>query len=716
MFVDRSKPEARPEQRRQRRAAASMLKTTTRAVSVAVVLVSMLAAVGAQDLGRGSLASNGVEPTLKVASASAGKLMSFTVEGLPSPATPNVVALFLLSPTKAEIPFVHGAVIGLDLAALVVSAPVPVDARGTAKFELRVDPAWDGFEVHVQCVVIDDRVQPPFVMTDSRALVVGTDDPELVLARDAGGGLVDVVRVRSDGRAGVTLGALRGLALLDLDMASISELRRFTPGVSRPCVVAQKRAVQLADGSTLFAARSNTADLVLRAHASGRVEVVASFGPFSLQGVVAAGAEHVALLEGLVPRLWIYRTSGNFKGSNSALRDATPSGGVVIEPMSLCMGARVLALSDKARGVYLVPLDGGAATRAVLPPSGGRSPVFHDEEIARSGDGRVFAFGAGSDKKVKDIYVLRDDGAAVNVTQRATDYQEVGYGNIGRRTEIELNHDGSIVSYVDDGGQEPEGYVTPVTFPNPVHITTTRAFVDSIDIGSTSRFPVKGGGIVFAGLDEASIDVFFTPALRDHDIRPLTNTANATAAPWGLGAKLSIVDMGSTSTQESWLLQARRQGALSDEVWWLEPGAQRGRVLSRAFAGRGAALPTTQRVLLEDQNGVVIADLSQGTAATLTLGTGSVQALSSAPGQAVVALTFGAPSAQELFVVDGQGGSQRLAASLGAAGDVLAFHASGQVHLLSAPGVKGRALLRWRASDQLQQLGADGFVGFLQVH
>ncbi|MCA8970323.1 MAG: hypothetical protein KDC95_11080 [Planctomycetes bacterium] len=690
------------------------MKSRLSRLSLFAAFVACVAPVHAQEFGRGSLGSNGVEPRLEVRSASPGNPMRFVIDDVAPSSTTTIPVMVLVSPRKANIPFVEGSVVGVDLTATLLLGPALVDARGSAEISVPVIASWDGFELHSQAVVIDTRVRSSLILTDSVGVVVGTDDPELVILQDAGGGLFDVVRRRTDGRNGVVLDRLRGLTPIDLKIASLDEERKFVTTASRPCTVAGVRGVLLHDESTLLAMRNATNDLVLRVSTSGRVDIVATFARGSLTGDVAVGPNHVAIVDG--PRLWLYRVVGNYPGTNSQLRDATPGGNVAIEATSLCVGARVLALMDKTQGLYFVPLDGGASLHPTLPPSGGRTPVVYDEEIAVSGDGTTFAFGAGSGKKVKDIYVVRDDGRAVNITKRPTDYGEVGYTNIGRRTEIALDFTGSMVSYVDDGGQEPEGFVSQVVLPSPVQITTSRAFVDSIDIGSTSRFPVKGGGIVFAGIDAATVDVFFTPSLKDNDILPLTNTANANAAPWGLGAKLTLVDMGSTPSNASWLLQARRQNAAQDELWWLEPDAKRARVLSSSYRGLGGVFDSSSRVLIGDRDGVVVADLGSSAFSKFSLGTGDVQAMSMAAGLPIAALTFGSASSQDLWIVDHNGSANKLAGSLGAAGDVLALHGSGQVHLLSAPGVGGRSLVRWRASSGIEQLGGAGYVGFLQAH
>lgn len=693
--------------------------------SLVPLLLILGGPLAAQDLGRGNVGVHGKEPRLTLRSAAPRGSLRFRVTDL-APPQGKAQLLLLLSGAPAEIPLdglgVRGAVLGLDPATLLLVGPLPVDAQGSADWTWNVDPAWRGIPLFVQALYVDARLAPPFVFSDSRSMTIGSPDPELVLAADGtSAGTIGLVRLFPDGAPATPLPRLGAVALLDLDLASLDENRTFRDDLPRPIRLGGKRAVRLVDGSTLvLVAPSSQRAALLRIHRSGRVERVFEAAAGNLAPILAASPTHVAFTRVVPSQLWLYRTDeSNWPGTAEPARDVTPASGLAIEPGALVFGARVLCYVDNSRGPFLIPLDGSRTIVPKLPPSGGRPPAVFDEEVAVSGDGRSFAFGAGPGKKQKDIYVVRDDGQAVNVTKRVTDYAEVGYQNPGRRIELRLNADGTLVSYVDEGGKEPENFVTKVPLLQTVHITTSQAFVDSIDIGATTRFPTKGqGGLIVAGIDAASLDLFFSPSISDKDVIPLTNTAGATQAPFGRNAKLSLLDLGSLAGSHPYLLHAKHQARATPELWVIDTFRRTARIAAQAFAGRGAALPAG-RLLVED--GPVVAlvdpnDASSGFVKRIGLGSGSVRDLSVDASANQAAVVAGAGTALDLWLVDTVQASARKASSTASAlGPVLAGHLPGEVHLLSAPGANGRGLLRYTSVNGLKSVGGSRLQFFFQA-
>ena len=687
----------------------------------AILALTLCCPLAAQDLGRGSLGPNGLEPRLEIESTAPGGTLRFSVRDLAPPAQSGMQLFLLLGALPAEIPLdglgVRGAVLGFDPAVMLLTGPWPVDARGRADLRVTMQKAWDGAQLIVQALSFDPRVPSKLVLSDSRSMTLGAASGTIPLLRDDGAGGLTFARFLADGRPG-PLARRDRLQILDLALPSIDEERRYRRDLPRPIRILGRGAVQLPDGSSLVRVHDGRRQrqTIYRAYRGGRIEVVAeTAATFAPQ--IAASPTHVAFVEAPSGKLLLYRVDGsNWPRITEPLIDATPAKGLVVDPVPLCFGSRKLCYVDRARGVFLIDLASAKASAVKLPPSGGRTPVFHDEEVGVSADGRSFVFGAGPGKKSKDIYVVRDSGTAVNVTRRVTDYAEVGYSNRGRRTEMVLDPLGTRVAYVDEGGKEPEGYVTTIATRATVHMTGPVSFVDSIDIGSTARLLPGGASLLIAGMNETSLDLFYSATTTPKDIVSLTKTGSATKAPWGRDAKLDVLDLGSLAGKPQYLLHAKHQARIAPELWVVDPGKKTARRATSSFAGLATVDRSSTRVWAVDAAQIVTIDpTNSGSGFAKKVSLGAATALRSLAADARLSTVFvmaSTSSARELWLVDNSARATRLAQSSGSDAELLS-HESGTAHLLSPVGSKGRTLLRWRASDGLRSVGGQGLRAFL---
>ncbi|MBK9387935.1 MAG: hypothetical protein IPN34_24220 [Planctomycetes bacterium] len=583
--------------------------------SLAGVSAAALAALApAQDLGRGLLQANGVEPRLELEGAAPGRNAWIRARALDvDPQAPPLVYL-LLSADSMAIPLdglgLFGAVLGVGPTGFWNFGPIPVTSQGTFDLPVLVHPAWRGATIHAQLLVLDPRIGAlPVALSDSRSMTIGADGAELVMLQDAAApGTQHFVRHFADGLAGTPLPLLRDLVPVDLVLASASESHAFRDDRARIERIAGVATLRLADGGRVIRYRRAGSTTFGLAHIlpSGRAEIVyeSSFvapGHDAIDALVAVSSFgpylSFAVNEGWT-RVLVYRTDGaNLAGSPSPLRDLTPSGATLIEPGAMVFGSSVLVFVDDVNGPYRARLDGSSAVqRFVLPPSGGGTPTNFDEELAVSGDGRVFAFGAGLGRRSKDIYALRDDGSAVNVTQSPADYSEVGYTNLGRRLEIALNLDGSLVSYVNNSTPEPEGYLRGVSSPVLFHLTSTQTFVDSIDVGGVGQLPYFGGALVIAGLDEQSLDFYYTPTGAPQQLVNLTNTGSP-GQPFGLGSALALNDLGTLASAPQLLISVRDARVQRDTLLALDLQAGTSRLVADPVDGPSLALSGTEAAL-----------------------------------------------------------------------------------------------------------------------
>jgi hypothetical protein len=568
----------------------------------------------AQDLGRGSLQANGVEPRLLLESAAPGGLAWIRARALDvDPQAPPLTYLLLAADAQA-LPLdglgLFGAALGLGPTGFQSFGPIPLTPQGTFDLPLLVQPAWRGATIHAQLLSIDPRIGAlPLALSDSRSMTIGANGNELALLQQAAApGTQHLVRHFADGLPGTPLPLLRDLVPLDLALASASETHTFRDDRARSERLAGIATLRLADGGRLVRYRRAGTTTLGLAHLlpGGRVEIVyeSSFvapGHEAIDPLVAVSAfgPYLALaVNEAWTRVLLYRTDGaNLTGSASPLRDVTPAGAIRIEPGAMIFGTSVLVFVDDANGPYRVPLDGSsAASRYALPPTGGGAALAFDEEIAVSGDGRVFAFGAGRTRRSKDIYALRDDGAAINVTQAPADYSEVGYSNLGGRLEMALNLDGSLVSYVDNSTPEPEGFLRGVSSPVLFHLTSTQTFVDSIDVGGVGQLPYFGGALVIAGLDEQSLDFYYTPTGQAQQLVNLTNTG-APGQPFGLGSALALNDLGTLENSPQLLISVRDARIQRNTLLALDLQAGTSRLVADPVDGPSLALGGSEAAL-----------------------------------------------------------------------------------------------------------------------
>ncbi len=643
--------------------------------------------------------------------------MHLRVRDLTPPAKSGAQLVLLVSSTSAELPIgLNGIVLGVDPRSMLIVGPIPVDASGGADLGVRVARAWDGAHVFVQALYLDPRARSLLVFSDSRSMTLGSAAPELVLSADPATGTgTDIVRLLSDGRAGTPL-SLTNLTLQDLDLASVDESRTFRDDLPRKEVFGGLRMVRLTDGSHVLRYARGGRQGLLRIHASGRVERIIERELNDIEPCILASRSHLAFATDS-HRLFLYRLGSgsgaqNWPGTPSPLKDVTPTGNIDFAETSLVFGASVLAFIDEQHGLYLVPLTGGTPVAPSLPPSGGVPPKEFDPEVAVSGDGHSFAFGAGKDQDFQDVYVVRDDGRAVNVTRRPTIYADVGYANPGRRIELALSYDGSLVSWVDRTVRDDANYVSPVKLPAPNLITGGPTF-KCIDIGTTARFAPKGGILIVAGQSDSTLDLFFSPTMQKKDVIPLTKTATNLVPPYASDSKLTLLDIATVPGIDPYLVWAKHLKGYQG-MWVIDTAARDTRLIARAHAGHGVLLPGTHRVVIDDGPSVLFVDATNRQAMTqrVTLGTAAVTSIVRGPTGAKIFVRSGT---QTLWAIDTRTRKPTKLATGTDFGSLLAgTNPGGELFVLSPKGPRGRSLLRWRAGDGMRAVGGTRLRFFLQ--
>ncbi|MCA8972532.1 MAG: hypothetical protein KDC95_22280, partial [Planctomycetes bacterium] len=483
--------------------------------------------------------------------------------------------------------------------------------------------------------------------------VLGNVAPELVLIRPGtSSGLVDLERRLDDGKSGTAV-LFHDLTLLDLELTSLDETRTYRDDLPRNPVVAGTRVLELPDGSRVvrYLDEARKKSGLLRVHDGGRLEVVFEGELCEVKCCILASKTHLAFATDS-HRLYLYRLDEtNWPGSAEPILDITPPANEIdFLDSSLVFGERVLAFVDEHRGLFLAPLDGSVPFAPVLPPSGGRAPEFFDSEVAVSGDGHTFAFGAGRDRELKDVYVVRDDGVAVNITKKPTIYADVGYSNPGRRVELALNHDGSLVSWVDRTIKDDANYVSPVEFPVPVLITGDPMF-KCIDIGTTSRFPPKGGLLIVAGQGNAMLDLFFSPLMKKEDVVPLTKTASSNVPPYASDSKLDLFDIATYRGGDQYMTWAHHEQGF-DGLWVVDTVHEDARLVAKSHAGFGMSSADARTLVIDDGNAFVVFDpKSRSSSFATRVALGNTKVTAAAPARDRTAM-FAIAGTRELWAFD----------------------------------------------------------------
>lgn len=696
-------------------------------------LTSFLSTGLAQELGHGTLGPHGLEPRLSVRGAAAPSSARLTLEDLPLAQGGGPVVELLFSPLRGSLPLgglgLSGAVFGLDATTTeLVGSFQP--QLGNLVLDVPVSAPIEGVPLHVQAYYLDPRVAGalPLVISDSTTFTLGSDAAPIVALREVTAlGPYDVVRFLEDGRAATPLPDLQGIVPLQLALASISEERRLRPDL--PSVTLRQR-VRLPDGSRLLHYRHlgrNTLGLVhVRRDGSVRiVHEVPNTNPThaAFDAVIAASPHgpYVAFLTLTpAPRIYLYRTDGlNLPGLAEPVADVSPLSLLDVEGGSLVFGRDVLAVMDRALGFSLVQLSTLQSLAVTLPPTSQGVPFVFDEEVGVSGDGRSFVFGAGPTRRSKDVYVVRDDGTARNVTNLLQDYGEVGYGDPGRLSELTLNEDGTVVAYVTNSTPEPEAFLRTLSQPSALHMTEDQTFSQSIDVGAIGRLPgLTAAAIVYAGSTLQQLDVFYTPTGQRNDIVNLTASGpNPQQRPFGLGGNLTLQDLGTTRSGGDVIVQAFDQALGQTVIHHLDLGTPSARVAQRGIAGPRIALGTLNRYAAASADQLALLDPQQPPASwrvDMTL-PGVIDALHVSPSRdrlvVEARLNF---TNDELWLVDlASGNPSLLYAPNAPIQDVLVDHGAGVAHVIVRNGATTELVRVPLAGGPVGSIGWTGIHSFL---
>ncbi len=522
-----------------------------------------------QEVGIGSPSSNGNIPELILGTPKA-QTESFEVRALP----PGTVFLLALGTNPLKTPMGQG-VFGIDPRTLLLLGPFIANAQGSRRIDLPFPSALEGTLFHSQVLAFDPKAKsfPIPVLSPSKMGLAGIAPPYLVGAFSTPvRGEVDLGLISGSGSLHRLLALTRGITPLPLKIYPLSEERRYRSDLPKALSTLGVSTIRLGDGSVLLHAKSRPSRraMLLQIHRDGRVSLLLE-APLDPQGLspfdptIAASrfGSYLAVLDTRAGKLHLLRTDGTNRGQAHALPTGfAPAGS------ALFFGKRVLVALMKTHPPILFPLDGSPPRTPKFPSP---LPKFFDEECAVSGDGTTFALGAGPGKKIKEIFVLRENGNLKQITHKATDYAEAGYSNLDHRRELVLNQDGSKVAYVEVGRKRTELFLADTNLNTIVHMTPNQVFADSIDIGTIARAPQNGGYLILAGKDALHLDLFHSKKGSPLDVLPLTRSEPRTTPPWGLGAKLRFLDLGSLKTSTLIPIRTLSSGAIVEDFWVVDP-------------------------------------------------------------------------------------------------------------------------------------------------
>ncbi|HHI80484.1 MAG TPA: hypothetical protein ENK02_10940 [Planctomycetes bacterium] len=568
---------------------------------ISLLLFALLAgpAMG-QEVGVGSPSSNGKIPRL-VIQAPQAQVARFQVDALP----PGTVFLLALGTNPLRTPMGKG-IFGIDPRNLLLLGPFFADPQGKLQVDLPFPAALQGTLFHAQVLAFDPKSTsfPLPTLSDSRMGLAGVPSPYLVGAFSTSvPGEVDLGLIAKDGTTHRLLSLTRGVQVLPLQLYALSEERRYRRDLPRPLPISGTPSLRLGDGSLLLHLRSRPSRraLLLLVPPSGSVRLLLDL-PLDAQGAspldttVAASdfGPFLAVFDRMAAKLHLLRTDAHSPGRDRIL--ALPKG-FVPAGRTLFFGRKVLVALTKTRPPLLFPLDGSSPIQPKFPSP---PPLFYDEECAVSGDGSSFALGAGPGKKSKEIFVLREDGALKQITHKTTDYAEAGYGNPDHRRELVLNSNGTKVAYVEVGRKRTELFLADTGTTSIVHMTPNQVFADSIDIGTIARAPLGGGYLILAGKDFQHLDLFHSKKGSPLDVLPLTRSETKTNPPWGLGAKLRFLDLGSLEGSSLFALRTLAFGSPVEDFWIVDPLTRKAAKLPGTKGGMAAYQPRTSFFCVPD--------------------------------------------------------------------------------------------------------------------
>ena len=694
-------------------------------IQPSLLLIALLAGpVMGQEVGMGSPTSNGKIPQLTL-SAPKALVARFQIGALP----PRTIFLLGLGTNPLRTPMGEG-VFGIDIRNLLLLGPFIADGQGQLRIDLPFPTALKGTLFHAQVLAFDpkSRAFPLPALSDSRIALAGIPGPYLVGAfSSTSPGEVDLGLIAGNGSVHRLLALTRGVQVLPLQLYALSEERRYRSDLPKPFSIAGTPSVRLGDGSLLLHLRSRPSRraLLLRVLPEGRVILLLDLpldpqGNSPLDPTIAASpfGPFLAVWDQSAGKLRLLRTD---EGSLKRAQILPLPKGFAPAGRTLFFGKKVLAALSKTSPPILFPLNGSPAIQPKFPSP---QPLFYDEECAVSADGSSFALGAGPGKKSKEIFVLRDNGSLRQITHKTTDYAEAGYSNLDHRRELLLNSDGSKVAYVEVGRKRTELFLADTKATSIVHMTPNQVFADSIDIGTIARAPQGGGYLILAGKDSLHLDLFHSKKGSPLDVLPLTKSEARSTPPWGLGAKLRFLDLGSLQGSSLFALRTLAFGSSTEDFWVIDPIARKAAKLQGTKGSLASFQAKTSFFCVPSAQGNSLKifqakDLLPGGGGAKTealpAGTSLLQLVPQGFGQGFFVLL---KTPTGLWVQDLLPGRKpQLKALVKVATDTLSFAPNlvrDQIHFLSRSKGKGRDLLLWTRTKGLQQTQTGGLHFLLQ--
>ena len=210
--------------------------------------------------------------------------------------------------------------------------------------------------------------------------------------------------------------------------------------------------------------------------------------------------------------------------------------------------SRATSSSSSQYTLWSAPLTGKSGLTALaLPKVGGVAPLYIDDEIASSADGKVIAVAAGSNSSNEDIIAInRSTATAVNVSKNPGTYYDRGttWGYYGSGSRLALSASGTHVAYVrsvPSGWKEVEVARTDGT-GTPYPITSPTNFI-ATSINPYGLMFVDNDNLIFTAYKSSSYGDIFRFHVPTSSVTNLTQH-NGTTKPFNLDSLKSFQTFG----------------------------------------------------------------------------------------------------------------------------------------------------------------------------
>ncbi len=547
-----------------------MIARSTNLTILLVVLFLTSCSQSLQGQGQGTPGATGLVPRIQFDHRAVGVANTLTLQGLAPGANVTLIVSFSENLIPLQSLGYGPAIFGPDLnspfGAVSFSGLTP-NAAGEIILPFTGAASVAHVPFHIQAYSIDSGA--PFggvSFSDYEVLSFGFDQEILPLRVDFLGSQLWAEIFPYGAQAAPIPSQLLAAVPRDLLLASSNDMASAREDVATPSLsLAGPRVVVLADSTTLHGVSSpNNETGFLLVRPNGTIDLLAwaqgtAIDPAFDNTVAVSDHDPYLAFTSLNPlpeyggaSLLVWRTDGwNVPGSHLSYVAITAPLGITIEPTSLCFLSGALFFGDGATTLFRLDLNSWLVTPVIFPVSGGQVPIYVDETVACAANGSALALGAGVDKFNHDVYVVKADGTATNLTNLVGDYEDPGIGD-NQGMQMAMSAAGDYVAYMRTV-LGTELFVKGVSAgSSEIHVTHPAQYIDSIDTIVGLGFKATGDLVYAAGKDILTVDTYravipsVTPVVGQ--IANETGTSGFLAPIYDLGATLTpLRNMSTTS-------------------------------------------------------------------------------------------------------------------------------------------------------------------------